>query len=223
MNQSENINELASALAKCQGELTPAQKNSKNPFFKSVYADLTDCLACCKEPLAKNGLAVIQTMQYNETGPTLMHTTLTHSSGQWIRSTMPLICKNPNDIQSMGSSITYCRRYSLCSIVGISAGDDDDGNGSIAKESSSPPVVYRAFAQENPQTPPIAKTAADLIATPQMISDLKSLINQDPTYLTRVNDFIIKEKKVTWETLPMSTYNGLMESAKKHFNVKDGQ
>lgn len=128
--QSEKINELATALAKCQAELQPALKNSKNPFFKSTYADLTDCWAACKEPLSKNGLSVVQAMTIDN-GNTLMNTTLMHNSGQWIRSTMPIVCGKPNDPQAWGSALSYMRRYSLCAMVGITAGDDDDGNGAV--------------------------------------------------------------------------------------------
>ena len=125
--QSDQINELATALAKCQAELQPAIKNSKNPFFKSNYADLADCWAACKEPLSKHGLSVVQTM-CPEGDKTLMNTTLMHVSGQWIRSTMPVICAKPGDPQAWGSALSYMRRYTLCAIVGITAGDDDDGN-----------------------------------------------------------------------------------------------
>lgn len=125
MNQSEQINELAGALAKCQGEILPALKDSKNPFFKSKYADLNSVWSVCREPLSKNGLAVIQTID-KEDGALILITTLAHSSGQWIRSKTPIPLLK-NDPQALGSSLTYMRRYSLSAIVGISTDEDDDG------------------------------------------------------------------------------------------------
>ena len=125
-NQSEMINELATALSKCQGEITPAIKDSNNPFFKSKYADLNAVWSVCREPLSKHGLAVIQTMDKDEAGALVLLTTLVHSSGQWIRSKTPIPLLK-SDPQAMGSSITYMRRYSLSAIVGISTDEDDDG------------------------------------------------------------------------------------------------
>ena len=126
MNQSENIAELAAALAKAQGEMTPAIKDSKNPFFKSSYADLNSVWASCRIALTKNGLAVTQATDYIN-DKLMLITTLMHASGQWQKSFMPIIAAKP-DAQSMGSAITYARRYSLASMVGVTPDDDDDGN-----------------------------------------------------------------------------------------------
>jgi hypothetical protein len=134
MNQSESIAELAAALAKAQGEITPAIKDNTNPFFKSKYADLTSIWNACRGPLSKNGLAVIQTMELmNE--KMILVTTLAHSSGQWIKSFFPILAKNNdaqslaknNDAQSLGSATTYAKRYALSAIAGVTTDEDDDG------------------------------------------------------------------------------------------------
>jgi len=59
-------------------------------------------------------------------------TTLVHASGQWVKSYMPVI-QAKADIQSLGSALTYCRRYSLSAICGISTDEDDDGEKSMAR------------------------------------------------------------------------------------------
>ena len=125
--QSENINELVTALAKAQGEIKPASKSSLNPHFKSKYADLCEVWEACREPLSKNSLVVMQTMGKEDSCLSLI-TTLAHSSGQWIKSVYPLVCKDTTNPQSWGSAITYARRYTLSSIVGIAPDEDDDGN-----------------------------------------------------------------------------------------------
>lgn len=127
--QSVQINELASALSKAQGEITPAIKDSSNPFFKSKYADLASVWQACKDPLSKHGLAVIQAMDYKD-GQLMLITTLAHSSGQWVRSFMPVVTEK-NNAQGLGSAITYMRRYSLSAIVGITCDEDDDGNAAV--------------------------------------------------------------------------------------------
>lgn len=127
MNQSEHINELASALCKSQSQMGIAKKTSNNPFFKSKYADLTEIWEVARDALGKHGLAVCHTMG-KENDATVLYTTLMHSSGQWIRSSMPLICKKQDDIQALGSAITYAKRYALSAILCICTDEDDDGN-----------------------------------------------------------------------------------------------
>lgn len=86
MNQSENITDLVKALVKVQAELRPAIKEANNAFHKSKYADLNDVWAVCREPLAANGLCVIQTIDQDSKGDPVLITTLAHMSGQWIKS-----------------------------------------------------------------------------------------------------------------------------------------
>lgn len=133
-----SINELAAALSKAQAEIKGATKDSKNTFFKSSYADLASVWEACRIPLTKNGLAVIQTTDViADTGgdTTLLVTTLVHSSGQYIQGRYP-IHPVKNDPQSLGSAITYARRYALQAIVGI-APDDDDGEAAMGREKAN--------------------------------------------------------------------------------------
>lgn len=125
---SENINELAKALAAAQGSMEAAKKDKKNDHFNYKYADLASCLDVCREPLSKNGLAVIQIpSDYDSTSRKVkIVTMLCHSSGQYIKGGLEIVVTKP-DAQGIGSAITYGRRYSLCAMVGI-AQEDDDAN-----------------------------------------------------------------------------------------------
>jgi hypothetical protein len=128
MYQSESINELAGALAKAQAEITHAKKDENNPFFNKKYADLPAVIDAARAALSKNGLCVIQATQMMDDGRVYLVTQLSHSSGQWIRSSYPLKPVR-DDPQGMGSALTYARRYAYASIVGVAAsGEDDDGN-----------------------------------------------------------------------------------------------
>jgi hypothetical protein len=129
--QSEQIGELAKALAVAQGKITGALKDSSNPFFKSRYADLASVWDACRGPLSDNGLAVVQLTESDDAG-VYVSTTLAHSSGQWIRSRLRLTPKDSTP-QGMGSAITYGRRYALAAIVGV-AQVDDDGNAASGRE-----------------------------------------------------------------------------------------
>lgn len=121
--QSESIAELAEALSKAQGEIEGATKDAVNPFHKSKYADLHSVIACAKEPLATNGLSVVQPTQMIA-GQLCLITILMHKSGQWIKSVVPLL-SDKQDPQSIGKVYTYYRRYAYSSLLGISQYDDD--------------------------------------------------------------------------------------------------
>lgn len=128
-HQSENINELAAALAAAQAEIENPTKDRENPHFRTKYADLASVLNACRKPLAKNGLAVVQSGGGTYQAPTL-RTTLIHKSGQWIAGEVPLV-GDLSKPQSLGSLITYMRRYSLGAIAGV-AQEDDDAEGATS-------------------------------------------------------------------------------------------
>lgn len=123
LNQSNAIGALAAALSKVQGAMVGAVKDSSNPFYKSRYADLASVWDACRVQLAANNLCVIQTTAEAADGAVLI-TTLAHSSGEWIRSVLPIKVKD-NSPQAQGSGLTYARRYALAAIIGVSQIDDD--------------------------------------------------------------------------------------------------
>lgn len=125
--KSESIHELATALAKAQQEIKSAIRDNSNPFYKSKYADLHSVWLACREALNKNGLSVVQTLSADS----LLITDLLHTSGQWISGACPLI-NTKQDMQGLGSAITYARRYSLAAICGV-ATEDDDAQAAVEK------------------------------------------------------------------------------------------
>ena len=125
--QSESINELAAALSKAQGEFAAIPKTETNPFFKSKYAGLPDVIGAASKTLAANGLSVSQFITRDELGSEVLKTYLLHSSGQYIEHDMSLHL-GKLDSQGQGSAVTYARRYSYMSVLGLVADEDDDGN-----------------------------------------------------------------------------------------------
>lgn len=117
---------LFAALAKAQSKIRTASKDSKNPHFNSKYADLASVAEACREALTENGICVLQDPSTEGNQVTCI-TILGHSSGESYES-KPLAMV-PRDLspQSVGSCVTYLRRYQLASVVGV-APDDDDGN-----------------------------------------------------------------------------------------------
>lgn len=147
MKTSEQINEIATALAKAQAEIKNPTKDSVNPHFKSRYVDLASGIDAVRAVLSKNGISIIQAPTVENMLITL-ETRLAHSSGQWISCTYPVI-QFPARQQEIGSAITYARRYSLFGLVGIAGDDDDDGNEANKTRIEAPKVAAK------PETPPI--------------------------------------------------------------------
>jgi hypothetical protein len=141
MNMSESINELASALVAAQGEFSAVPKGSVNPFFKSNYAALPEVVATAGPVLAKHGLAISQFI-----GDDTLTTYLLHASGQFIAQEMKLHLVK-NDPQAQGSAVTYARRYSFMSVLGLVADVDDDGN--AATQASQAQVSRPAPSSNN--------------------------------------------------------------------------
>ena len=142
MNKTESINELATALAKAQGKVKTALKDSSNPFYKSKYADLSAIWGACREVLSENGLSVTQLPFASEGNSVGIETILLHSSGQWLGEKV-IVPVAKFDAQGIGSAITYARRYALAAIVGVVADEDDDGEKAVGREEpkASPKVV----------------------------------------------------------------------------------
>lgn len=128
---SKEIDKIASALAKAQGVMEAAKKGSINPHFKSNYADLSECIDAVREPLSKNGLAVVQ-LPGSEDSKVALTFMLTHSSGQYIGGHATLLPDRSGGAHGFGSTLTYLRRYTLAAITGL-AQADDDGNAAQGK------------------------------------------------------------------------------------------
>jgi ERF superfamily len=131
--RSENINELAESLAKAQGEFPNLQKRSK--AYNYMYADMAEIMECIREALAKNGLSISNHIQWNDY-PRLV-TTLLHGSGQWMSIEIRLAFKadgKVNEMQAMGSALTYARRYAISCLLNLAADKESDDDG----EKSSP-------------------------------------------------------------------------------------
>ena len=145
MSRSESLNELAKALAKAQGLFKSAErehfakvtsKKGEGSSYSYNYADLASYLDVCREPLAQSGLSFVQSTSCNQ-GEVSVATVLLHESGQWIEFP-PLTLHAENTMpQTIGSAITYARRYSLSAVLGMASEADDDANGAQGNQAST--------------------------------------------------------------------------------------
>lgn len=128
INKSETIIKLSKSLVETQKELKQPLKDAKNPFFKSEYVPLENVAEAITQTATKHGLAFSQYATTTESGNVSVGTIVFHESGEFIEYP-PLILKPENTKpQSIGSAITYAKRYALSAIFGITSDKDDDGN-----------------------------------------------------------------------------------------------
>lgn len=141
MEKSQSIKEIAKALMLFQTKMDKIKKDATNPFYKSTYASLSTILEHIQIPLAESGLTFSQFPDGECLTTILMH----GESGEFMQA-----CYSVNPVpeyskekdkegnvvfrsasfispQSIGSAITYARRYALSAILGLNV-DDDDAN-----------------------------------------------------------------------------------------------
>ena len=123
MNKSDSIKNIAAALQLFHLKMGKVSKSANNPFFKSKYAPLPDILEAISDPLDESGLTFSQFPDGDSLTTILMHP----ESGEWIEAAYSM---HPvkSDPQSVGSAITYARRYALGAILALNIDEDDDGN-----------------------------------------------------------------------------------------------
>jgi len=143
MKTSDQINEIAAALAKAQATIKDAAKSSQGYGYR--YADLATVLQIVRPALTANNIAVLQDTE-TAVDHISVSTRLVHASGQWIESS-PLSLhiepkKGLSAAQCAGSVVTYARRYSLAALVGLAQEDDDASAGKEA-----PPAEVISDAQ----------------------------------------------------------------------------
>jgi hypothetical protein len=173
MKASATIKELATALAKAQSEFgsverghTAKVKTRSGGDYEFNYADLASYLSACRVPLANNGLSFLQEAKVN--GDLVSVTTLLlHASGESIEAepfTLKVVGQGEDKTvtpQVIGSGVTYARRYSLSSLIGMASEADDDGN--IASGNHAETKKREAL----PACPACGKTESTIIGKPE--------------------------------------------------------
>ncbi len=137
--KSEEIDKLAAALAKAQGSFAHPRKTIKVNVgtYSYWYADLPAVIDAIREVFAPNGLSFTQFPSMNwKRKAVLCKTIIFHSSGQWISSEVEVTTKDFS-AQSIGSGITYARRYALSAMAGVAAETDEDGSAATGKSNVS--------------------------------------------------------------------------------------
>lgn len=148
MNRSEDIKELAAAMSEFQGNVVDAVKEKSGYGYK--YAELGGVLEIVRPLLKQFGLSIMQLVGTNNNNVSL-ETVLTHKSGQWISSTLEIPAEDKKGLshaQTVGTAITYMRRYALCSLLGIAQVDDDAAE-SKPKEARKDGYTHKIEKKDN--------------------------------------------------------------------------
>lgn len=125
--------EFAADWVAALAELTsiPKNKNADMGTHRYKYADLDSALDYVRPILAAHGIAHHQSVTMTDSGAATITTTFTHRTGEELVVPGATVKPVKGDPQSMGSAISYGRRYSLLPALGI-ATDDDDGKAAAA-------------------------------------------------------------------------------------------
>jgi hypothetical protein len=146
---------IYSRLLEVQKEVGAIAKDSENPFFKNKYFDINGLIQHVNPILTKHGLLLLQPILEGKQCSIIVEA----ETGEKVVSelTLPTL----TDPQKLGSAITYYRRYTLGSLLGLQA-EDDDGN--VASKESKKPVKQQVkdfdallLAISNPDKPEYTK------------------------------------------------------------------
>lgn len=128
---SEKTDVILNKLTLAKQAIGTVKKDSKNPFHKSNYASLNAYIDASEEHLINNGLILTQAGNGSFSEPIIVATLSHPESGQWLKSYLPIL--NPKqDSQGLGASVTYIRRYSIATLLGL-VSEDDDGETAVGR------------------------------------------------------------------------------------------
>jgi len=154
MKTSEQIDKVLKALLTVKQQLQPVVKGTKNPFFKSSYADLNAHLETVEPLLLENGLVLIQPIVEGTTNNIVVSRIYHVETGQYVESSMKL--HGETDMQKSGSAVTYARRYTLGSLLSMSSADDDGNlaSGKVQKTETKTTATVETKVVSAPKNKP---------------------------------------------------------------------
>jgi hypothetical protein len=178
INQSPEINELATALSVAQGQLKDPKKDTQGYNYK--YADLPATLETIRPVFHENGLSFTQMPSGGDDNFIQITTRLMHTSGQWLEATFSMaieLKKNMSASQCVGSTLTYARRYALQALAGIAA-DEDTDHADVVDRGRKPSMPKRKSIEiKNKGNGEIEITLADELI--KQLEDAKSQVDLD--------------------------------------------
>jgi len=155
---------LLKALSEFQNEVPTIHEETKG--FNYTYSNLNSIFKVIKPLLKKHGLGFYQNLDARSLVTTVYHV----ESGEQIQSSsdIPQVSlKGMNDYQTLGSGITYLRRYSLSTILGLITDKDVDACGTQENK----PVGKRKFTATDAQAEKLKGTEGKDLKAKYIITD----------------------------------------------------
>jgi hypothetical protein len=226
---SESFAALTAALAKAQAKLVNPEKSltatirSGRPEERQRtfrYAPLSAGLEIVRKALSEHEIAVIQTTAIDQSTQMLNLTTLlAHSSGEWIASQWPVcaIAETANP-HRMGAALTYARRYTLFTLVGIAGEDDLDApdicmpapvTGKSTTEASTGGLQFSQQTRRSCNIRGAARTASPTVLPSHESAALRDRL------LTEIAGLAAQDSATTWAAEALSAKNTLTEGDAK--------
>jgi len=134
--RSSEIDQISGALAKAQGGYKKLVANELCPGGK--FANLQGIYEAVRPSMSENGLAIFQHIELLDegSGASLLKTTISHSSGQFIASVTRIVT-GKSDKQS-GNTLEIHKRLQALMLLGIAPSESDpvafDDNGTNQSE-----------------------------------------------------------------------------------------
>ena len=127
MAEKKETLSLFQKLVKLQSMWITVEKNGLNPHFKSKYIILDDIIRAYAWPLSECWLFIFHSIEIADDVNYLITSIV-----DWDDSTQSISTRFPMPktwtFQSMGSNLTYSKRYNLWQLLNIAESDDDDWN-----------------------------------------------------------------------------------------------
>lgn len=217
--QSESVNELFTGIVKFQSAMKNPSKNrtvkvktKTGGQYEFKYATFDQILDTIREPMADAGLGFMQEVETGERG-LILTTTILHESGQWKSSTSNIPLGEDRTPQTIGSAISYFKRYTLTAALGIAADEDDDANSAQGNQmevvgNPKPPVQREKPQAVSPRDRAKAWIDGRVDAVVKAksateIQDINQAIKTDPDAKTKM-DWIIDNQPDWNETFELT-------------------
>jgi hypothetical protein len=219
MLRSEQINELTAALCKAQAVIPNPPKNKtvrvklkSGGEYTYMYADFPSIMDLIRKPLSDNGLCITHTVDWSIPA---MVSTLSHTSGQYITSTIMLkvnIDPSKNEMQQWASAFSFSRRYNTANLVNLAAEDDDDAQATGKDQVDHGTGEVRKHEEKVPGLPLSEAQCAELdsllnedlkkewvITKTCEKHNLKSIYDIDSNMFVDVKNWLLNRKKLALE------------------------
>lgn len=230
---------IVDALAAAQAEFPAIAKDQEAKIktrsggeYSYRYATLDAVLSACRPVLARHGLAISWVFKAGENRGTVITKLLWKE--EKLESELPAY--GGEDMQSLGSAITYAKRYGLCGLIGVTAEEDDDGANAGTRPKASPrqqPSQQQAPpAKEEEPTCPGIEVWKKKIATKEkpedMLAFVKSMSSYEPLtsqkeLCEQVFDAVadaVRAKQEEWGEQPTGLVRQLLQSKLQALDIE---